>query len=86
MFFFNRSIELLEKHYEKGSGVLDAVQTRLSRRQLPRVTEEGLVEYSLQIPSSAVRGSAASHQPESYGADIDWILAGRQRKVPSRAV
>ena len=45
-------MEVLEKHFEaKGSGVLSAVQARLSRRQLPRLTEEGLVEYSLQVCS-----------------------------------
>ena len=43
-------MEVLEKHFEaKGSGVLSAVQARLSRRQLPRLTAEGLVEYSLQV-------------------------------------
>ena len=43
-------MEVLEKHFEaKGSGVLSGVQARLSRRQLPRLTEEGLVEYSLQV-------------------------------------
>ena len=77
-------MELLEKHYEKGSGVLDAVQTRLSRRQLPRITEEGLVEYSLQIPTAAIRGSASANpaaRQQSYGADIDWILAGRKLRT-----
>ena len=46
----HRSVEVLERHFEaKGGGVLSAVQARLSRRQLPRLTEEGLVEYSLQV-------------------------------------
>ena len=40
-----RSIELLESHFERGAGVLNAVQARLSRRQLPRITQDGLVEY-----------------------------------------
>ena len=53
----HRSVEVLEKHFEaKGSGVLSAVQARLSRRQLPRLTEEGLVEYSLQVNRSAHDG------------------------------
>ena len=30
-------------------------KARLSRRQLPRITQDGLVEYSLQIPASAIR-------------------------------
>ncbi len=64
-----RSIELLESHFERGAGVLNAVQARLSRRQLPRITQDGLVEYSLQIPRSAVRraANAATSQPQIRG-------------------
>ena len=84
-----RSIELLESHFERGSGVLNAVQARLSRRQLPRITQDGLVEYSLQVPCSASislqrsRGTSRRGRSESpvhakkYGADIEWILAGK---------
>ena len=90
-----RSIELLESHFERGAGVLNAVQARLSRRQLPRITQDGLVEYSLQIPRSAVafanngKGNSANgrgrsespvhhlSQSKKYGADIEWILAGK---------
>ena len=86
-----RSIELLESHFERGAGVLNAVQARLSRRQLPRITQDGLVEYSLQVPRSAVvskAGHSAAGQPRGrsespgphgrkYGADVDWILAGK---------
>ena len=78
-----RSIELLESHFERGNGVLNAVQARLSRRQLPRITQDGLVEYSLQIPRSAIayankngRGRSTSPTHKKYGADIDWILSG----------
>ncbi len=84
-----RSIELLESHFERGNGVLNAVQARLSRRQLPRITQDGLVEYSLQVPRSAIlftnkanssakRGLSQSPiHSKKYGADIDWILAGK---------
>ena len=84
-----RSIELLESHFERGTGVLNAVQARLSRRQLPRITQDGLVEYSLQVPCSASiglqrsRGTSRRGRSESpvhakkYGADIEWILAGK---------
>ena len=79
-----RSIELLESHFERGAGVLNAVQARLSRRQLPRITADGLVEYSLQIPRSAMRFTNSSRgrsgspiiRNKKYGADIEWILAG----------
>ena len=77
-----RAIELLESHFEKGVGVLTAVQARLARRQLPRVTSEGLVEFALSIPSTATRTDwpssptrAASGQSK-WGSDVDWILAG----------
>ena len=79
-----RSIELLEDHFERGQGVLNAVQARLSRRQLPRITQDGLVEYSLQIPVSALRRAESTGRsttpvpPQKYGADIDWILSGRE--------
>ena len=57
----HRSVEVLEKHFEaKGSGVLSAVQARLSRRQLPRLTEEGLVEYSLQVGAKYLEGFETS--------------------------
>ena len=102
-----RSIELLESHFERGAGVLNAVQARLSRRQLPRITQDGLVEYSLQVPRSAMafankatlsssggsgsqRGRSESPPPyhhhsqsKKYGADIDWILAGKYDFISS---
>ena len=121
--FLSRSIELLENHFDKGQGVLNAVQARLSRRQLPRVTPEGLVEYSLQIPTSAIRACANggsnsfsssghlqdsfnastrtmtpqplsngannnnhNHNHQSYGADIDWILAGKSKHSFFRSI
>ena len=79
-----RAIELLESHFEKGAGVLTAVQARLARRQLPRVTGEGLVEYALQVPSTATSRADWSQSSQSrptagspkWGSDVDWILAG----------
>ncbi|XP_077995867.1 TOG array regulator of axonemal microtubules protein 1-like [Glandiceps talaboti] len=53
----------------EGDGVMGAVQARLARRQLPRLNEDGMVEYSNPLPASATtRGSPPS-------ADIEWILA-----------
>ena len=87
-----RSIELLESHFERGAGVLNAVQARLSRRQLPRITADGLVEYSLQIPRSALRYNTSSRgrsgsplRNKKYGADIEWILAGKTCDGVTRA-
>ena len=81
-----RAIELLESHFEKGAGVLSAVQARLARRQLPRVTSEGLVDYALQIPPAATRADWTNSPkrgvtaPTKWGSDVDWILAGNYRQ------
>ncbi|KAK3737945.1 hypothetical protein RRG08_028569 [Elysia crispata] len=54
-----------------GEGLMAAVQARLARKQLPKLTSDGLVEYTTQTPSSAtVRSSTAQHD-----ADTEWILA-----------
>lgn len=58
------------------------LQARLARRQLPKVTQDGLVEYSVQIPAAALR-SKSNNPSVSYGKDIDWILAGRKTHLNS---
>ena len=77
-----RSVELLETHFERGVGVLAAVRARLARRVLPRLTQDGLVEYGLPIPPAAQAARAAEGAVAnglSYGQDIDWILSGRNK-------
>ena len=85
-----RAIELLESHFEKGAGVLTAVQARLARRQLARVTGEGLIEYALQIPTTATRGdrkpSPQRGGGSKWGSDVDWVLAGQYRGYPSSVI
>ncbi|KAG8561400.1 hypothetical protein GDO81_015336 [Engystomops pustulosus] len=59
---------------ENGDGLMCAVQARLARKTLPRITPQGLVEYALPFPSSAqIRGTY--HLP---GADTDWLLSGNR--------
>ncbi|XP_068110457.1 TOG array regulator of axonemal microtubules protein 1-like isoform X2 [Hyperolius riggenbachi] len=59
---------------ENGDGLMNAVQARLARKTLPRISPQGLVEYALPFPSSAqVRGT--HHLP---GADTDWLLTGNR--------
>ncbi|XP_018426006.1 PREDICTED: protein FAM179B-like [Nanorana parkeri] len=59
---------------ENGEGLMNAVQARLARKTLPRISPQGLVEYALPFPSSAqIRGTY--HLP---GADTDWLLTGNQ--------
>ncbi|XP_061250998.1 TOG array regulator of axonemal microtubules protein 1 isoform X6 [Bos javanicus] len=59
---------------DNGDGVMNAVQARLARKTLPKVTEQGFVEYAVLIPSSAQGRS--SHL--AHGADADWLLAGNR--------
>nr|XP_025856559.1 TOG array regulator of axonemal microtubules protein 1 isoform X5 [Vulpes vulpes] len=59
---------------DNGDGVMNAVQARLARKTLPRLTEQGFVEYAILMPSSAQGRS--SHL--AHGADTDWLLAGNR--------
>ncbi|KAL2789980.1 TOG array regulator of axonemal microtubules protein 1 isoform 2 [Daubentonia madagascariensis] len=59
---------------DNGDGVMNAVQARLARKTLPRLTEQGFVEYAILMPSSAQ--SRSSHL--AHGADTDWLLAGNR--------
>nr|XP_045010973.1 TOG array regulator of axonemal microtubules protein 1 isoform X2 [Jaculus jaculus] len=59
---------------DNGDGVMNAVQARLARKTLPRLTEQGFVEYAILMPSSAqCRSSHLAH-----GADTDWLLSGNR--------
>ncbi|XP_035183499.1 TOG array regulator of axonemal microtubules protein 1 [Oxyura jamaicensis] len=57
---------------DNGDGVMHAVQARLARKALPRLAEQGFVEYAVPLPSAG--HSRASSLPQ--GADTDWLLAG----------
>ncbi|XP_019665032.2 TOG array regulator of axonemal microtubules protein 1 isoform X3 [Ailuropoda melanoleuca] len=59
---------------DNGDGVMNAVQARLARKTLPRLTEQGFVEYAVLMPSSAQ--GTSSHL--AHGADTDWLLAGNR--------
>lgn len=51
-------------------GVKTAVAMRLQRKQLPRLTDDGLVEYSLQLPSPNGRLGSAYKLPDGgYNTD-----------------
>ncbi|XP_043371890.1 TOG array regulator of axonemal microtubules protein 1 [Dermochelys coriacea] len=59
---------------DNGDGVMHAVQARLARKTLPKLTDQGFVEYAVPMPSSAHgRGVYLPH-----GADTDWLLAGNR--------
>ncbi|XP_069772437.1 TOG array regulator of axonemal microtubules protein 1 isoform X2 [Narcine bancroftii] len=69
--FLIKAVDAVELR-EDGDGVMAAIQARLARRALPKLTLQGLVEYAIPMPSSAHgRGMQAP-----LGADTEWLLAG----------
>ncbi|XP_074721081.1 TOG array regulator of axonemal microtubules protein 1 [Strix uralensis] len=57
---------------DNGDGVMHAVQARLARKTLPKLVDQGFVEYAVPLPSSGHnRGSCLPP-----GADTDWLLMG----------
>ncbi|KFV64849.1 Protein FAM179B, partial [Dryobates pubescens] len=57
---------------DNGDGVMHAVQARLARKTLPKLVDQGFVEYAVSLPSSGHnRGSCLPP-----GADTDWLLMG----------
>ncbi|XP_064007923.1 TOG array regulator of axonemal microtubules protein 1 isoform X3 [Pogoniulus pusillus] len=57
---------------DNGDGVMHAVQARLARKTLPKLVDQGFVEYAVPLPSSGC--NRASRLPP--GADTDWLLMG----------
>ncbi|XP_050191663.1 TOG array regulator of axonemal microtubules protein 1 isoform X2 [Myiozetetes cayanensis] len=55
-----------------GAGALLALQARLARKALPRLGEQGCVEYALPLPSAG-RCRGRCRPP---GADTEWLLMG----------
>ncbi|XP_064278828.1 TOG array regulator of axonemal microtubules protein 1 isoform X2 [Passer domesticus] len=75
-----RALDALELR-AGGAGVALAVRARLARRVLPRLGEQGLVEYGVPLPSS---GRCRGPCPPP-GADTEWLLMGsRSRSAQPR--
>ncbi|XP_054055995.1 TOG array regulator of axonemal microtubules protein 1 isoform X1 [Rissa tridactyla] len=59
---------------DNGDGVMHAVQARLARKTLPKLVDQGFVEYAVPLPSSGHnRGSCLPP-----GADTEWLLMGNR--------
>ena len=86
----NKRIQLLYdfvahlERKERAFGLLAAVKTRISRKSLPKLNSQGLVEYGLSIPAQLEadynrkqqqRGEAEI-QEHSEDPDTAWILQG----------
>ena len=57
-------------------GLLLAFQTRLARKELPRLNADGLVDHVVTVSSG--------HSTEEFaGADVDWILTATKGKSPA---
>ncbi|XP_048393699.1 TOG array regulator of axonemal microtubules protein 1 isoform X3 [Stegostoma tigrinum] len=77
--FLVKAVDTVELQ-ENGDGVMAAVQARLARRTLPKLTAQGLVEYAIPMPSSA--HGRGMQMP--LGADTEWLLAsGRTQSAHS---
>ena len=62
---------------EGGRGnVMAAFQARLSRKQLPYINEDGLVEHALPVVARVTSASKPHPQHSLSGADVEWILQG----------
>ncbi|XP_037993974.1 TOG array regulator of axonemal microtubules protein 1 isoform X2 [Motacilla alba alba] len=66
-----RALDAVEQR-AGGAGVALAVRARLARKVLPRLGEQGLVEYGVPLPCS---GRCRGPCPPP-GADTEWLLAG----------
>ena len=76
--------------YDDDEEIIEATHYRLSRKVLPRITDEGYIEYGLQIPhnyqtraaNNAVdsrnsRNTNSNKKSSSdFGPDVNWILRG----------
>uniref|UniRef100_H3DJB5 TOG domain-containing protein n=1 Tax=Tetraodon nigroviridis TaxID=99883 RepID=H3DJB5_TETNG len=65
-----KAVDMVELN-EDADGLMAAVQTRRSRRLLPRLSSEGTLEYGLVCPNP--ENGAVHHDS---GADLDWVMNG----------
>ncbi|TWW72255.1 TOG array regulator of axonemal microtubules protein 1 [Takifugu flavidus] len=66
-----KAVDMVELN-EDADGLMAAVQTRRSRRVLPKLSPEGTLEYGLVVPEPG-EWSCLHHDS---GADLDWVMNG----------
>lgn len=66
-----KAVDMVELN-EDADGLMAAVQTRRSRRLLPKLSSEGMLEYGLVVPKPG-EWSCLHHDS---GADLDWVMNG----------
>jgi hypothetical protein len=65
------------KNRFESDNLIAAIKARLSRKQLPVVSQDGHVEYALRIPSNSTSPNYL------FGADVEWIVAGSGSVSPT---
>ncbi|KAM6311302.1 LOW QUALITY PROTEIN: TOG array regulator of axonemal microtubules protein 1 [Aegotheles albertisi] len=68
-----RAVDAVELE-DNGNGVMHAVQARLARKTLPKLVDQGFVEYAVPLPSSG-HNRGCCLPP---GADTNWLLMGNR--------
>ena len=81
-----KAIENMEGNlYDDISEIVEAVQARLARKQLAKITDEGHIEYGLIIPqgkrksfrvTKGQRTKKFTKKKEEEEKDIEWIIKG----------
>lgn len=66
-----KAVDMVELN-EDADGLMAAVQTRRSRRLLPKLSSEGMLEYGLVVPKPG-DWNCLHH---NSGADLDWVMNG----------
>lgn len=72
-------VQRIASQRDEGNALVTAVKMRLSRKQLPLVTTDGVVQYTLRVPSPRHErrsGGAAAMDAVLLDSDIEWINAG----------
>ncbi|XP_037957640.1 myosin-G heavy chain [Teleopsis dalmanni] len=60
---------------DDGEALVDAVQARLTRKQLPLVTADGLIQYTMRVPTLQTNNDGLEDSTR-LEPDIEWILSG----------
>uniref|UniRef100_T1IXN3 TOG domain-containing protein n=1 Tax=Strigamia maritima TaxID=126957 RepID=T1IXN3_STRMM len=72
-------VENLQREH-RGLPIVAALHSRLARKLLPKVNQDGLLEYSVNVPV----GTRKLVVFNARGADLEWILAGAGSMASSR--
>lgn len=81
--------DIASKRADDGAHLCAAIKARLSRKQLPIISDGGGVQYALRIPARENGGGGGGTSgsntagPYLFGADVEWITAGSGSVSPT---